>query len=100
MPTLGLSSYNSYSNYKKCGEILKSPIIGEKQFALLCLQCHEICLQFQTFMIHIEQEHENSYLDVETKEEQQNSEDDDIALSEYNRIDNDEDKKVRFPLVF
>lgn len=98
METLSLSNYSTYSNYKKCGEILKSPIIGEKQYALLCLQCHEICLQFQTFMIHIEQEHENVYIqDIKTKKERDydDSDDDDIALSEFVKTDHEDlDKKV------
>lgn len=100
MTALSLNSYNPYANYKKCGEILKSSIIGEKQYALLCLQCHEICLKFQAFMIHIEQEHENLYLDVKTKEEHNefnSGEENDLALSEYGKAgqEGDEDKKVQ-----
>lgn len=99
MAALSLTKYASISNYKKCGEILKSPIIGEKQFAMLCLQCHEICLQFQTFVLHIEKEHENCFLDVKTEEEYLDigsSEDGDNASSDYDKSDSeeDEDKKV------
>lgn len=98
MAALSLTKYASISNYKKCGEILKSPIIGEKQFAMLCLQCHEICLQFQTFVLHIEKEHENCFLDVKTEEEYLDisSEDGDNASSEYDKSDSEEedDKKV------
>ncbi|XP_075155483.1 uncharacterized protein LOC142228844 [Haematobia irritans] len=91
-----LSSYNTYSNYTKCGEILKSAQIGEKQYALLCLECHEICLQFQTFVIHIEKEHQDSsFENVRTKEEQFDGIGEPFAtINEFSKLSaEDEDKK-------
>ncbi|KAL9878833.1 uncharacterized protein ACN2A1_011123 [Glossina fuscipes fuscipes] len=67
MATISLTNYDgAYENYEKCGEILKSPtIIGKHQqdqhYALLCLLCQEICLQFETFIGHIEQEHGHNH---------------------------------------
>lgn len=99
MATLSsLSSYNTYADYKKCGEILKSPMIGEKTYTLLCLQCQFTCLQFTAFVVHQRehQEEDLGFKEVRTKEEEVDDVSEPFAtINEFGKADiEDEDKKV------
>ncbi|XP_058983733.1 zinc finger protein 615-like isoform X1 [Musca domestica] len=103
MTTLSsLVDYSIYSSYNKCGEILKSPSIDEKQqYCILCLFCHEICLQFKTFVVHIEKEHHQQ--DHILKDEQTSDEDDQVnahfsSIQEFENEDSGEDDKKDFLL--
>ncbi|XP_073828455.1 uncharacterized protein [Musca autumnalis] len=85
----------SYSSYNKCGEILKSPSTGEKQqYCILCLFCQEICLQFKTFLTHIEKEHNQ---DAPLKDEKYDDNDENKANEHFSTINefirNDDDSE-------
>lgn len=108
MATISLTNYDgAYENYEKCGEILKSPtIIGKHQqdqhYALLCLLCQEICLQFETFIGHIEQEHGHNHEHMTGSKleiaESNTIKDEDVKIIDncYNQAYIEEDEKVLF----
>ncbi|KAM7347141.1 uncharacterized protein ACRADG_006802 [Cochliomyia hominivorax] len=54
-PYIQMKNLNSSS--RKCGDITYCIQVGQRVYALNCLYCSQICLEWDIFINHIEQEH-------------------------------------------
>lgn len=56
----------------KCGVITFCIQLNKKIYALNCLYCQQICLQWETFISHMETKHKEEHI-IKEKDEKQNN---------------------------